>query len=75
MLAKLKRCRNTDVALSKKERKELRCKYGTELVKRSMVLKIVSAWVITLPVSAIMSALSFVMLCGMFLPKAPLKRE
>ncbi|MFC1673335.1 inorganic phosphate transporter [Pseudomonadota bacterium] len=68
MLQELKKSSKSDVVLSKKDRKELRRKYGTELVKRSMALKIVSAWVITLPMSGIMGALSFFMLRGMFLP-------
>lgn len=68
MLLALKKSSIAPIVLSKKDRKELRRKYGTELVKRSMALKIFSAWVITLPISGIMGALLFFMIRGMFLP-------
>ena len=50
---------------SKLERKGLRKVYRQELVKRSQVLKIAAAWVITLPASAAMAALLFFMIKGM----------
>lgn len=68
MLEKLKKSSVSPVVLSKKDRKELRRKYGVELVKRSMALKIVSAWVITLPISGVMGGLLYFMIRGMFLP-------
>lgn len=68
MLQALKKSSISPIVLSKKDRKELRRKYGTELVKRSMALKIVSAWVITLPISGILGALFYFLIRGMFLP-------
>ncbi|MBA1330244.1 phosphate permease, partial [Candidatus Endoriftia persephone str. Guaymas] len=54
--------------LSKKERKSLKRVYKTELVKRSNLLKIVAAWLITVPVSGIMAAMIFFTLRGMLMP-------
>ncbi len=45
--------------LSRKERKRLKKLYKKDLVKRSMLLKIASAWVITVPASACLAALLF----------------
>lgn len=47
---------------SKRERKELRQVYKTELVKRSLIKRIAAAWVITVPASALMSAGIFLVL-------------
>lgn len=52
---------------SKLERKGLRKIYKQELVKRSQLLRIAAAWVITVPASAIMAALLFYMIRGMML--------
>ncbi|MGL6070559.1 inorganic phosphate transporter, partial [Craterilacuibacter sp.] len=41
---------------SKRERKELRQVYRKELVKRSLIMRIAAAWVITVPASAVLSA-------------------
>jgi PiT family inorganic phosphate transporter len=41
--------------------------YREELVKRSQLLKIAAAWVITVPASAAMAALLFFMIKGMML--------
>ena len=54
--------------LSKKERKSLRRIYRQELVKRSALLKIAAAWVITVPLSGIMAAMLYFMIRGMMLP-------
>ena len=67
MLAQLKQ-KETDVHLSKKERKSLNKVYQKELVKRSAFLKIVAAWVITVPMSALLAALIYFMIRGMMLP-------
>lgn len=67
MLEKLKQ-RSAEANLSKKERKSLRKVYRHELVKRSALLKIAAAWVITVPVSGLMAALLFYMIRGMMLP-------
>jgi PiT family inorganic phosphate transporter len=45
-----------EVLLSKKERKKMKRVYREELVKRSVVFKILAAWVITVPASALMAA-------------------
>jgi len=54
--------------LTKRERKSLKKVYRHELVKRSALLRIVAAWVITVPVSALMAAMLFYMIRGMMLP-------
>jgi PiT family inorganic phosphate transporter len=55
--------------LSKGERRELRRAYRNDLVKRSALLKIAAAWVITVPAAGIMSALFFFMIRGMMIPR------
>jgi PiT family inorganic phosphate transporter len=52
---------------TKKERKGLKKVYRHELVKRSALLKIAAAWIITVPASAIMAALLYFMIRGMML--------
>lgn len=42
--------------------------YRRELVKRSQLLRIAAAWVITVPASALMAAMLFFMIRGMMLP-------
>ena len=44
---------------SKKERKVLKKEYKKELVKRSAVKKIVAAWIVTVPATALISATLF----------------
>ena len=58
----------TDAVITAAQRKELRKALKRQLVKRSSLLKIVSAWVITVPVSAMMAALFYFALRGMMLP-------
>jgi len=67
MLMQLK-AHATKAHLTKKERKSLRKVYRQELVKRSALLKIVAAWLITVPVSGIMAALLYYMIRGMMMP-------
>ncbi len=67
MLAELKQ-HKAEVELSKKERKSLNKVYQKELVKRSAFLKIVAAWVITVPVSGILAAMIYFTIRGMMLP-------
>ena len=67
MIAQLK-AKKAEVELSKKERKSLNKVYQKELVKRSAFLKIVAAWVITVPASATLAALFYFMIRGMMLP-------
>ena len=54
--------------LTKKERKGLKKIYRHELVKRSAFLKIVAAWLITVPVSGLLAALLFFTIKGMMMP-------
>jgi len=54
--------------LHKKERKQLKGVYRTELVKRSILLKIAAAWVITVPLAAAMAALLYYTIRGIMLP-------
>jgi PiT family inorganic phosphate transporter len=51
---------------SKKERKVLKKEYKRELVKRSAVKKIVAAWIITVPATALLSALLFAIAAAFF---------
>ena len=52
----------------KKERKQLKGLYHKELVKRSMLLKIAAAWVITVPAAGILAAILYFTIRGMLLP-------
>jgi len=54
--------------LSKKERKALGRIYKQELVKRSHLLKIAAAWVITVPVSGLLAAIIYFTIRGIMLP-------
>lgn len=67
MLQQLKEHR-APAELSKRERKDLSKIYRTELVKRSALLKILAAWVITVPVSGLLAAILFYTIRGMMLP-------
>jgi inorganic phosphate transporter, PiT family len=53
--------------LTKKERKHLKRIYRTELVKRAALLKIVAAWLITVPVSGVLAAIFYFTIRGMML--------
>jgi PiT family inorganic phosphate transporter len=64
MLDQLKR-QATPAVLSKYERKQLRRVYREQLVKRSEVLKIAAAWVVTVPATALMAALIYFTIFGM----------
>ena len=59
---------SADVDLSKKEFRGLKSAYRLELVKRSALLKIAAAWVITVQVSGVLAAMLFLMIRGMMLP-------
>ncbi len=50
--------------ITNKERKGLKKATKQELVKRSALLKIAAAWIITVPTSALLSAMLFYMLLG-----------
>lgn len=69
MLKELKQqAKETTPIITKEERKALRKVYRKELVKRSAFLKIVAAWVITVPMSGLMAAMMFFTIRGMLLP-------
>ena len=70
MLAELKADKQAvaDSHLSKSERKSLKQIYRKELVKRSAVMRIIAAWLITVPVSALMAAAFYFMIRGMMMP-------
>lgn len=55
------------VPLAKSERKRLKKIYREEMVKRSHLLKIAAAWIITVPASAIMAAMLFFTLRGLLI--------
>ena len=70
MLEELKR-RSTESGkrmLSKGERKGLKKAYQNQLVKRSILLKIITAWVITVPASGLLAAMLYFTIRGMSLP-------
>lgn len=67
MLEQLKE-RSSRAHLTKNERKALRRVYRHELVKRSALLRIAAAWVITVPVSGLMAAIIYYTIRGMMLP-------
>ena len=54
--------------LFKKERKGLNKIYRVELVKRSLLIRIAAAWVITVPASGALAAMIFFMIRGALLP-------
>ena len=71
MLSDLKeRAKNAEdpAHFSKGERKDLKKVYRRELVKRSQLMRIAAAWVITVPASALMAAILFFTIRGMMLP-------
>lgn len=68
MLAELKakaKAQLDPAHFSKLERKGLRKVYRQELVKRSQLMRIAAAWVITVPASALMAAILFFTIRGM----------
>ena len=67
MLEQLKR-HKAATELSKKERKALKKIYRSELVKRSALMKIAAAWLITVPVSGVLAAIIYFTIRGMMLP-------
>jgi inorganic phosphate transporter, PiT family len=54
--------------LEKKERKRLQKGHAQVLVKRELVIRIIAAWLVTVPATALIAALLFFTLCGMLLP-------
>ncbi|CAK00447.1 inorganic phosphate transporter [Helicobacter acinonychis] len=64
MLESLKKSKNTAIALElkKKEKKSLKKVYKEEVIKRSILKKIVTAWLVTVPISALLGVLLFIVL-------------
>jgi len=60
--------KNSETEFTKKERKTLKKAYNEELVQRSHVYKIAAAWVITVPLSALLAAMLFFMIRGILIP-------
>ena len=58
MLQQLK-AKAAQVSLTKKEYKKIKKVYRGELVKHSIVYKIIGAWIVTVPASALMSAMIY----------------
>ncbi len=57
-----------EASISAAQRKELSRALKRQLVKRSALLKIISAWIITVPVSAGLASVFYFALRGMMLP-------
>ncbi len=69
MLKELKqRGKAGETSISKRERKGLRKVYRKNMVKRSVVFRIVAAWIITVPASALMAAFIYFAIRGAMLP-------
>ena len=66
MLKLLKR-KSSKNKLTKSDRKKLQKGYRQELVKRSQLYKIAAAWIITVPLSALLAALLFFTISGFML--------
>ncbi|MEO1885087.1 MAG: inorganic phosphate transporter [Methylococcales bacterium] len=66
MLKLLKR-KSSKNKLTKSDRKKLQKVYRQELVKRSQLYKIAAAWIITVPLSALLAALLFFTIRGFML--------
>jgi PiT family inorganic phosphate transporter len=66
MLKVLKR-KSSKNDLTKKDRKQLKKVYSQELVKRSHLYKIAGAWIITVPISALMAAMLYFTIRGMLI--------
>jgi PiT family inorganic phosphate transporter len=68
MLQDLKRKTKAGVGvISKAERKTLNRVYRADLVKRSVVTRVIAAWIITVPASAGMAAVIFFAIRGAML--------
>ena len=67
MLNQLKK-HSAKAELTKKERKQLRKLYKHELVKRSQLVKIAAAWVITVPATGLMAAMMYFTIRGIMIP-------
>jgi PiT family inorganic phosphate transporter len=68
MLRNMKAQSTANRLLAKRERKGLGRVHRVELVKRNLLFRIAAAWVITVPVAAMLAAMFFYMIRGMLLP-------
>lgn len=69
LLAELKeQAKNSQTDFTKRERKALKKVYQEQLVKRSHVYKIAAAWIITVPLSALLAAMLYFTIRGIMLP-------
>ncbi|SHG78212.1 inorganic phosphate transporter [Marivita hallyeonensis] len=68
MLRDMKAQAAADRLLGKRERRGLGRVQRVELVKRNLLLRIAAAWIITVPIAAILAAMFFFMIRGMLLP-------
>ncbi len=68
MLRTMKAQASKDRLLGKRERRGLGRVHRVELVKRNLLLRIAAAWIITVPLAAILAAMFFFMIRGMLLP-------
>lgn len=69
MLQELKRKTKVgETAITKAERKDLSKQYRKDLVKRSVVVRVIAAWIITVPASALMAAVIYYAIRGAMLP-------
>lgn len=69
MLAELKeQAKKSETDFTKRERKTLKKVYQKELVKRSHVYKIAAAWIITVPLSALLAAMLYFTIRGIMIP-------
>ncbi|KAF3977336.1 MAG: inorganic phosphate transporter [Methylococcales symbiont of Iophon sp. n. MRB-2018] len=60
--------KKTNILFTKKERSSLKKVYKKELVKRSHLYKIATAWIITVPLSALLAAFLYFTIRGFMLP-------
>jgi len=68
MLKSLRKNSNRALYLAKRDRKLLRSINREELVKRSMLVKIAAAWIVTVPASGLLAAFMFYTIRGFMLP-------
>jgi len=68
MLREMKAQASAERLLGKRERRGLGRVHRVELVKRNLLLRIAAAWIITVPIAAILAAMFFFMIRGMLLP-------
>jgi len=67
-MLRLLKSRSSLPHLSRAERKQLKKSYRKALVKRAALLKIVAAWFVTVPVSALMAAGLYFLIRGVMVP-------